>query len=78
KLTDWTLSGDSAAGAALDLACTIVRRGERWAVRLRDEGYLENPHLLIYLNRLSDVLFLLARAADREPATGPERKGQLR
>ena len=35
-------------------------------MRLRDEGYIDNPDLLIYLNRLSDLLFLMARAADRE------------
>ncbi len=65
KLTDWTISGGSAGGAALDLALTILRRGERWAVRLRDEGYVENRDLLVYLNRLSDLLFLMARAVDR-------------
>jgi len=64
-LTGWTLSGDTVGGAALDLALTVLRRGERWAVRLRDEGYVENPHLLVYLNRLSDLLFLMARAVDR-------------
>ncbi|MEE9241059.1 MAG: cob(I)yrinic acid a,c-diamide adenosyltransferase [bacterium] len=66
EITGWVISGDSSAGASLDLALTMVRRGERWAVRLRDEGYIENPHLLVFLNRLSDLLFLMARAADRE------------
>ena len=65
RVTDWVISGDSACGAALDLALTILRRGERRAVRLRDEGYIDNPDLLIYLNRLSDLLFLMARAAAR-------------
>ena len=70
KLTDWTLSGESAGGAALDLALTILRRAERWAVRLRDEGFVENPDLLVYLNRLSDLLFLMARAVDRGIVVG--------
>lgn len=66
RITDWVISGDSPCGAALDMALTIIRRGERWAVWLRDEGYIDNPDLLIYLNRVSDLLFLMARAADRD------------
>ncbi|MED5578889.1 MAG: cob(I)yrinic acid a,c-diamide adenosyltransferase [Nitrospinota bacterium] len=66
KLDDWYFSGESASGSALDLALSIVRRGERWVVKIRDEGYIENPHLLTYLNRLSDLLFLMARACDQE------------
>lgn len=65
EIRDWVISGDSVAGAALDMAVTIVRRGERQCVRLQDEGYINNRDLLIYLNRLSDLLFLMARAADR-------------
>ena len=60
------ISGDSPCGAALDMALTIIRRGERWSVKLRDEGYIDNPELLIYLNRVSDLLFLMARAVDRD------------
>ena len=56
----------SGPGAALDLATTILRRGERWCVRLQEEGFTGNPDLLIFVNRLSDLIFLMARAADRE------------
>ena len=66
QITDWVISGDSPCGAALDMALTIIRRGERWSVKLRDEGYIDNPELLVYLNRVSDLLFLMARAVDRD------------
>jgi cob(I)alamin adenosyltransferase len=55
------LPGETAAGAAIDLARTIVRRGERLAARLYHEGLVKNQEVLRYLNRLSDLLFILAR-----------------
>jgi cob(I)alamin adenosyltransferase len=64
EIKDWVISGDTAGGAALDLATTILRRGERRCVALQDEGYIDNRDLLIYVNRLSDLLFLMARAVD--------------
>jgi cob(I)alamin adenosyltransferase len=62
--------GATVTGAALDLARTIVRRGERSVARLYHEGDITNPNALRYLNRLSDLLFIMARheeagAADR-------------
>lgn len=61
---DFVVSGDSVAGAALDMARTITRRAERRAVKLADEGMIENPHLVRYLNRLSSLAFVLARYED--------------
>lgn len=61
---EFTVSGDTAPGAALDLARTVVRRAERAVVRLADDGLIENAELLRYLNRLSSLLFVLARYAD--------------
>jgi cob(I)alamin adenosyltransferase len=58
---DWVLPGDHAAAAAYDVARTICRRAERLAVRLEDEGELIEPLVLTYLNRLSDLLWLLGR-----------------
>jgi cob(I)alamin adenosyltransferase len=55
------IPGDTLDGAALDLARTIIRRAERLAVRLYHEGITQNGDLLRYLNRLSDVVFILAR-----------------
>ena len=64
-LTSFILPGGSAGVAALHLARTVVRRAERAAVALNESEAL-NPHLLAYLNRLSDHLFVAARhvAAD--------------
>jgi len=55
------IPGDSPDGAALDLARTVIRRAERLAARLAHEGTVQNPEVLRYLNRLSDVVFILAR-----------------
>ena len=70
KITDWVIPGDSKEGAALDMATTILRRGERWCTRLQEEGYIDNRALCVYVNRLSDLLFLMARAADRGVEVG--------
>lgn len=61
---EFTVSGDTAAGAALDLARTIVRRAERQTVRLSDGGMIDNRELIRYLNRLSALLFVLSRYED--------------
>ncbi len=51
-------------GAALDLARTSIRRAERRAVALADAGELPDSQVVPYLNRLADLLFVMARAAD--------------
>ena len=56
---EFILPGDSLAGAALDLARTIVRRAERRVAELLHHGDVNNPELLRYLNRLSSLLFVL-------------------
>ncbi|HLJ66386.1 MAG TPA: cob(I)yrinic acid a,c-diamide adenosyltransferase [Chloroflexota bacterium] len=58
---EFIVPGGSVAGAALDLARTIVRRAERRVARLYHDGDVTNVDALRYLNRLSDVLFILAR-----------------
>lgn len=58
--------GASAASSALDLARSLLRTGERRAVALQEQGLLANPEILRYLNRLSDLLFMLARYEDRD------------
>lgn len=57
--------GASSASAALDLARTIVRRAERCVVRLKRTGEVTVP-VSLYLNRLSDLLFVLARCVEEE------------
>jgi cob(I)alamin adenosyltransferase len=55
------IPGDTPVGAALDLARTIIRRAERLAVGLWRAGTIENSEVIRYLNRLSDLVFILAR-----------------
>ncbi len=62
--------GGSPGGAALDLARSIVRRGERRIAKLIDEGEVKNQELLHYCNRLADLLFTLARYEEREQGCG--------
>ena len=59
-LTSFILPSGSAGVAALHLSRAVVRRAERAAVELNEAEPL-NPHLLAYLNRLSDHLFVAAR-----------------
>jgi len=56
---EFIVPGDTPAGAALDLARTIVRRAERQVANLLHKGDLENEALLNYLNRLSSLCFVL-------------------
>jgi len=60
-LNDWSLPGEIPDSAAMDVARTICRRAERLAVRLFEDGALQNLHILAYLNRLSDLLWLMGR-----------------
>jgi cob(I)alamin adenosyltransferase len=57
----WAMPGASAGSAALDLARTVCRRAERRACALQETGQLHNPEIVVYLNRLSDLLWVLAR-----------------
>lgn len=63
-LTTFILPGGSRAGAALHLARTVCRRAEREVVALSAEAPVA-PEALRYLNRLSDLLFSMARVANR-------------
>ncbi len=56
---DFIVSGDSPAGAAVDLSRTIVRRAERRAAELWHKKLIENQEILRYLNRLSSLCFVL-------------------
>ncbi len=56
--------GDTVPGAALDVARTVVRRAERLAVQLIREEAIENEQIIRYMNRLSSLLFILARYED--------------
>lgn len=62
-LRRFILAGGSATAAALHVARTVCRRAERAMVGLGPEAF--EPDLLTYVNRLSDLLFVMARAANR-------------
>ncbi len=53
--------GESLAAAQIDLGRTIVRRAERKAARLKNDGLIDRAEINQYLNRLADMLFTLAR-----------------
>ena len=57
---DFVIPGSSKASSAIELARTIIRRAERWCVTLGREGLLPGDHLLAYMNRLADLLWLRA------------------
>jgi cob(I)alamin adenosyltransferase len=57
----WATPGATPPAAALDLARTICRRAERRVCALMEAGMLKNAEIVIYLNRLSDLLWLFAR-----------------
>ncbi|MFI6943361.1 cob(I)yrinic acid a,c-diamide adenosyltransferase [Streptomyces sp. NPDC050418] len=67
KLRSFILPGGTPGAALLHQACTVVRRAERstWAA-LEVHGETMNPLAATYLNRLSDLLFILARTANKE------------
>ncbi|MGQ9484155.1 MAG: cob(I)yrinic acid a,c-diamide adenosyltransferase [Desulfosoma sp.] len=63
----FVLPGTNPVSASLDVARTVVRRAERRAAGLKEGGMLEDPWVLAYLNRLADLLFTLARYAEKYP-----------
>jgi cob(I)alamin adenosyltransferase len=81
---EFVVPGETVASAALEVARTVLRRAERRAVTLRSAGLVPGEHLVPYLNRLADLLWVLARAAEqaesrpatpaRRPATGGRRE----
>jgi cob(I)alamin adenosyltransferase len=62
---EFVIPGESAVGAALDVARTTVRRAERRSVALAEAGELPAGSLVVpWLNRAADLLFVAARVAD--------------
>ena len=60
-LSDWSLPGDVSSAAAYDIARTICRRAERCVVRMNESGENVDTQIITYLNRLSDLLWLIGR-----------------
>jgi len=65
----WATPGATKNSAALDMARTICRRAERRVCDLKESGELKNAEIIIYLNRLGDLLWLFARWV--ETKSGP-------
>jgi cob(I)alamin adenosyltransferase len=68
----FVLPGETQASAALDVARAVVRRAERQAVRLYRSRVITNEHIVGYLNRLSSLLFVLARYVEAEQGAQAE------
>jgi cob(I)alamin adenosyltransferase len=67
----WCLPGDTLAGAALEVARTVCRRSERKVVALQENGIHNNREVVVYLNRLADALWLMARWVDKQTVAKP-------
>ena len=61
-LSDWAVAGDLTVAAAFNVARTVCRRAERRVIALGTDSV--EPGVIIYLNRLSDLLFVMARAVN--------------
>ncbi len=62
---DWVIPGGTSVSAALDFARATCRRAERHIAAFMADDIDFNPEILRYLNRLSDLLWVLARYAER-------------
>jgi cob(I)alamin adenosyltransferase len=63
---DWIIPGNNPTSAALDIARTVCRRAERQVCDLHNNQLLRNAEIIVFLNRLSDVLWLMARWVEAE------------
>ncbi|MFZ0829398.1 MAG: cob(I)yrinic acid a,c-diamide adenosyltransferase [Verrucomicrobiia bacterium] len=66
----WATPGGTLDASALDLARTVCRRAERCLCGLTEAGELKNLEIIIYLNRLSDLLWLFARWVETKSVAG--------
>jgi cob(I)alamin adenosyltransferase len=75
---EFVVPGANGVSASLDLARTVVRRAERRAVEMKEAGHVVSPEAIRYLNRLSDLLFVLARwqAGGREAPSRSRNDGK--
>ena len=62
---EFIMPGTSSGSAALDISRTITRRLERCIVKVDKKYGLKNKNIIIYINRLSDLMFVLARLEDK-------------
>ena len=67
----WATPGATPDAAALDVARTTARRAERRVCALQEADQLRNSEIIIYLNRLSDLLWLMARWVETRSEADP-------
>lgn len=65
KIKSFCLQGANTVSGALDIARAVTRRAERRCVAMAKKNMLKNRNIIVYLNRLSDLLYLLARFNER-------------
>jgi cob(I)alamin adenosyltransferase len=70
----WATPGATMNSAALDMARTVCRRAERRVCALQDAGQLQNPEIIVHLNRLADLLWLMARWVETQSGDGASRQ----
>jgi cob(I)alamin adenosyltransferase len=63
---DWAVPGGHTAAAAFDVARTVCRRAERAVMRLAESGEPVDPGVIAYLNRLSDLIWLIGRKLEKD------------
>ena len=66
RFRSFCLQGANHVSSALDVARAITRRAERRCVAMSRKKMLKNRDIIIYLNRLSDLLYLLARSNEKK------------
>jgi len=62
---EFVVPGETAASAALEVARTVLRRAERRIVALDRASEIDNQWIIAYVNRLADLLWVLARAEEQ-------------
>ncbi len=78
---EFGVPGETRLSASLELARAILRRAERRAVAVQRAGLLPGDHLVPYLNRVADLIWILARAAEQgesRPATRVRTESRMR
>jgi cob(I)alamin adenosyltransferase len=68
---EFVVPGATVLSAQLELARTVIRRAERRAIGLSEEGHVPGPWLIPYLNRLADLLWVLARRVEAAESAEP-------
>jgi cob(I)alamin adenosyltransferase len=71
----WATPGACVNSAALEVARTVCRRAERRVCALQEADQLQNSEIITYLNRLADLLWLLARWVETQGVTGAITEG---